>query len=101
MESIQEVVEEKIEAVLESKKEEVQAKVEEVVQKVDEVADKVCEKVEESTQKVIDKLEDVVPGASKLVDIVDEALVGQAISCGCLGWTFSAVKSQKMKASQK
>ena len=101
MESIKEVIEEKVESVLESNKEEVENKVEEVVKKADEVADKLCEKAEEASQKVIDKLDDVVPGGSKLVEIIDEALVGQAISCGCFGWTFSAVKSQKMKPIQK
>lgn len=90
-----------MESILEPRSEELQNKVKDIVKDVDDVADKTCEKVEDSMEKVIDKLEDVVPGGSKLIEIVDEALVGQSVSCGCLGWTFSAVKNQKMKSNQK
>lgn len=97
MESIKEVVEEKIDAVLESEKEEIKDKVEEVVEKVDEVADKVCEKIE---TEVMERLAVMEPRVAKAVELVDEALVGKELTCGCLGWTFSAVKSRKMKATQ-
>ena len=96
MESIKEVVEEKVDAVLESKKEEIKDKVEEAVEKVDEVADKVCEKIEAEVGRLVL----MKPEVAKAVELVDEALVGKALTCGCLGWTFSAVKSRKMKATQ-
>lgn len=100
MESIKEVVEEKVDAVLESSKEDIKDKVEEVVEKVDEVADKVCEKVEAEVVGRIGRLVLMEPEVAKAVELVDEALVGKELTCGCLGWTFSAVKSRKMKATQ-
>lgn len=95
MESVKEVVEAKVEEVLESKKEEIHEKVEDVAEKVDAVADKVCEKVEDELEKVIDKLEEIVPGGAKLVEVIDEALVGVGCSCGLFGWDISVRKSHR------
>ena len=86
------VIEEKVEAVLEDKKDEIHEKAEEVAKKVDEVADKAAEKVEQAAESVIAKVEEVVPGGAKIVEVVDAALVGVGMSCGCLGWKFSVEK---------
>lgn len=86
------VIEEKVEAVLEDKKDEIHEKAEEVAKKVDEVADKAAEKVEQAAESVISKVEEVIPGGAKAVEIIDAALVGVGFSCGCLGWKFSVEK---------
>ena len=88
METIKEIVEDKVEAVVEEKKEEIK----EVAKKIDDEADKTAEKVEEAAELVLRKVEDVVPGGAKAVEVIDAALVGVAVSCGCLGWKFSLEK---------
>lgn len=99
MESIKEIVEDKVEAILEDKSDEIQEKAQEVAKKVDEIADKTAEKVEDAAELVLRKVEEVVPGAAKIVDVVDAALVGVGVSCGCLGWKFSVEKiARKQKA---
>lgn len=89
---VKEVLEEKVEAVIESKQEEIADKAEEIIKKIDDVADKTAEKAEQAAESVIAKVEEVVPGGAKLVETVDAALVGVGFSCGCLGWKFSVEK---------
>jgi hypothetical protein len=93
-EKVKAVVEEKVE----SQKEVIEEKVEEVVKKIDEVADAAAEKVEDVAEVVISKVEEVVPGGAKIVEVVNEALVGTSFSCGCLGWKISV---QKLPVAQK
>ena len=94
--AIKEVVEEKVEAIVESKQEEIKEKVEEVAKKVDEVADAVALKIEQSSEVFLAKVEDIVPGGAKVVEVVDAALAGVSISCGCLGWKFSVEKLARL-----
>ena len=91
-EKIREIVEEKVETIVESKKEEI----EEVVKKVDEAADELAAVVEASSEVFLAKLEDTVPGGTKIVEVVDAALVGASVSCGCLGWKFSVEKLSRL-----
>jgi hypothetical protein len=72
----------------------VKDKVDDVVKKVDDTADVVLEKVEEQVEKVVEKLPEPI---SKVVEIIDSSLVGYAVSCGCLGWKFSAEKLSHKK----
>ncbi len=107
METVKEIVEDKVEAILEDKTEEIQEKAQEVAKKVDETAEKVGDAAELVIRKVegafVDRVgrmtfvdESVV---SKAVDVVDAALVGVGVSCGCLGWKFSVEKiARKQKA---
>ena len=92
IEEKKEEIKEVVEAVLEEKKEEIKEVVEDVAKKVDDAADAVCEKVEAVAEKALEKLEDSIPGATKLVEVVDAAFAGVACSCGLLGWQFSARK---------
>ncbi len=88
---IEEVVEAKVEQVLEAKKEEIA----EAVKKVDESLDNAADKVEDVVESVISNVEHVVPGGAKVVEAIDSALVGVAVSCGCLGWKFSVEKTAR------
>lgn len=91
IEEKKEELKEVVETVVEEKKEEIKDVVEDVAKKVDDVADAACEKVEAVAEKALEKLESV-PGATKVVEVVDAALAGVACSCGLLGWEISARK---------
>lgn len=96
LDTVKEVIEEKVEAVIESKQEDIKENVEEVAKKVDEVADKVCDEIEKviigrvGTMGLVNE-----PVVSKAVEVIDAALVGVAVSCGCLGWKFSVEKTSR------
>jgi ferritin-like metal-binding protein YciE len=101
LDAVKQIVEEKVEALVESKQEEIKEKVEEVVKAVDDAADKAAEKVEDVVESVIAKVEEIVPGAAKVVEVVDAALVGTSVSCGCMGWKISVEKLPRSPAKPR
>lgn len=90
---MEEVKKEVVETVVEHKDE--LAKVVDVVdKKVDEVVEKVEEKVEK-VQTDIEKLIESTPEVQKIVDVVDDVLVGRSCGCSVFGWKLSAEKVGK------
>lgn len=87
----------------------------EVVSKVEELLPEVLDKVEDVSEKIEDAVKNVddlasdalnkfverIPQASKLVEVVDNALIGTSCSCGLLGWTISVSRSRHSPAKSE
>lgn len=127
---LQAISENKVEVVIEEKKEEIQEKVvelveqksEEIAEKIEEQTDKVLDAVQEKTQEVAEKVEEAVEKAAKpLTDLIDkldddprvkavidnvtEGIVqqvdGREFSCFCFGLFWSLRISRKRPQSSQ
>jgi hypothetical protein len=104
-ESPKEIIDEVVSKVEETVLPEIVSKVEEllpeVLVKVEEISDSVesmVKNVDDLANDALNKFVERIPQGSKLVEVVDNALVGTSCSCGLLGWTISVSRSQHSPA---
>jgi hypothetical protein len=92
MDEVQEVLTQKkeaLESILEEKKEEAE-------KIVDEEVSKAIEKIGEESSEIISS----IPGATKVVEIVDAALTNVSCSCFLFGWKISAKKVAPLRSTK-
>ena len=101
MEAVREEVEKKIEEAAPVIKETLDKIDEEGEKQLQEAVSKIEDHVEEKVEEALKKLEESAPEIAKLVDVVDEALVGRSCSVSFFGWVFSVERRRHPLATPK